>query len=98
MLFIANQFIQFFAIAFSKLTRANSVQISFSILEISLKKCGAHLKLDLLRSRMNAKDFSLKYRQMLYCVTTAFVKNCLLESFAKSAIMYSAATSSTRNV
>ena len=61
-----------------EVTRANSVQISFFILEISPKKCIAHLKLNLLCSRMNAKDFSLKCRQIVYCVTTAFAGKLLV--------------------
>ena len=55
-----------------EVTRVNSVQISFSILEISPKKCVAHLKLDWVRSNRNAKDFSRKCRQIVYCVKTAF--------------------------
>ena len=41
-------------------TRANSIQISFSIVEILPKKFVAHQKLSLLRLHMNAKDFSAK--------------------------------------
>ena len=55
-----------------EVTRANSVQISFSILQISPKNCVAHSKLNLLRSLMNAKDFSPKCQQMLYYVTNAY--------------------------
>ena len=90
-------------------THANSVQISFSILEFSPKKSVAYPKLNFVRSRMNAKDFSLKCRQIIYCVTTDFAEKLLVTqlcisisaimySAAISAIMYSAATSSAQNV
>ena len=65
-----------------EVTRANSIQILFSILEIS-PKCVAQLKLNLLHSRMNAKDFSLKCRQIVYCVTTAFAGKLLVTKFCK---------------
>ena len=63
--------------------RANSVQISFSILEILPKKYVAHLKLNLLRSCINAKDISLKCRQIAFCVTTAFTGKLIVTKFCK---------------
>ena len=68
------------------------------------KKCVAHLKLNLLCSRRNAKDFSSKCRQMVYYVTTALAGKLLvrprlwLDSSAKSANIYSTAATSARNV
>ena len=59
-------------------TRANLIQISFSIFEIFPKKLVAHLQLNLRCSRMNAKGFSLKCRQIVYCVTTVFVGKLLV--------------------
>ena len=61
-----------------EVTRANSMQISFPIFEISPKKCVAHLKLNLLCLLMNVKDFSLKCRHIVYCVTTAFAGKLLV--------------------
>ena len=39
-----------------------------------------------------AKDFSLKCRKIVYASQLLLLENCLLHSFAKSAIMYFAAT------
>ena len=47
---------------------------------------------------MNARDFSLKCRQIVYCVTTAYAGKSLVTQCAKSVIMYSTATSLARNV
>ena len=80
-----------------EVTRANSIQISFSILKISLK-CVAHLELNLLCSRMNAKDLSLKCRQIIYCVTNAFAGKLLVTQFCKVCNYVFAATSSARIV
>ena len=66
-----------------EVTRVNSVQISFSILKISPKKCVAHLKLGWVRSNRNAKDFSRKCRQIVYCVKTAFAGKLLATKFCK---------------
>ena len=66
-----------------EVTRVNSVQISFSILETLSKKCVAHLKLNLFCSRINAKDFSQKCRQIIYCVTTTFAGKLLVIKFCK---------------
>ena len=64
-----------------EVTRANSTQISFSIPEISPKKCVAHLKLNLLCSRMNAKDFSLiSISKSFIASQLLLLKNCLLPS------------------
>ena len=68
-----------------EVTRAHSIQIS-SILEISSKKFVAHQKLDLLCSRMNAKDFSLECRQIVYYVTTVFARKLIATQFAKFSI------------
>ena len=40
-------------------------------------------KIKLLLSRMNAKDFSFKCRQILYYVTTAFAGKLLVTLFCK---------------
>ena len=52
---------------------ANSIQISFSIVEILPKEFVAHQELNLLRSRMNVNDFLLKCWQIVYCVITVFL-------------------------
>ena len=65
-----------------KVTHANSIQISFPIFEISLK-CVAHLKGNLLCSRLNVKDFLLKCRQIVYCVAIAFTGKLLITQFCK---------------
>ena len=69
----------------------------FPILEISPKKFIAHLKLNLLCSRMNAKDFLRSAGNALLRHKLLLLENCLLHSSAKSANIYSAAATSTRN-
>ena len=66
-----------------EVTCANSIQTYFSILEISPRKCVAHLKLNLLRLRMNAKDFSLQCRQIVYCIITASAGRLLVTKLCK---------------
>ena len=91
-MFISKQFRNFahrksvelvFSNCIFEIKRANSIQISFCILEILPKKLVARLKLYLLRLRMNAKNYSLKCQQIIYCVTTAFAKKWFLTQFCK---------------
>ena len=53
------------------------------MLEILPMKWVAHLKLNLLRSRMNAKDFSFKCWQIIYCVITAFAGKLFVTQLRK---------------
>ena len=95
-MFIAIQFNQFFAIAF----RSNTSEFNadfFPILEISPKKCVAHLKLYLLCSRMNARDFLRSVGKCFITSQLLLLENCLLDSSAKSANIYSAAATSAKN-
>ena len=66
--------------------RSNASELNtdfFSRYEISSKKCVAHLKLNLLCSRMNAKDFLPKCRKFVYCVATDFAGKLLVTQFCK---------------
>ena len=69
----------------------------FPILEISPKKCVAHLQLYLLGSRMNAKDFLRSVGKCFMTSQLLLLENCLLHSSIKSTNIYSAAATSARN-
>ena len=80
-LFIANQSYSVFRDCIFEVTRANSIHILFYFLNFAEEV--ALLKLSLLRLRMNAKDFSLKCWQIIYCVTNAFARKLLVAQFCK---------------
>ena len=59
--------------------------------------CVAHLKLYLLCSRMNARDFLRSVGKCFITSQLLLLENCLGDSSAKSANIYSAAATSARN-
>ena len=75
--------VYFFRDCVFEVTRANSIQITFSILEISTEEvhCTSKIKLALLAHER--ERFLAKCRQIIYCVTSAFAGNLLATQFCK---------------